>query len=83
MIHKASLKTIAENIERRGEAESDPIRKGRIAGFLKEYWGIKNGGDRKSVDHNGLLKTTLDIAKYIDESVTNTRSLLKLKLPNS
>lgn len=69
---------IAENVERRGQAETDPIKKARIAQFLKEYWGIKNGGDRKSVGQNGQLKTTDDIAEAIGESTKQTRRLLKL-----
>lgn len=64
---QAEYMLIAENIERRGEAESDPMKKGRIAGFLKEYWGIKNGGNRRTEDQNGPLITTKDIAEYIDE----------------
>lgn len=68
---------IAENIERRGEAEQDPIRKGRFAGFLKEYWGVKNGGNR-SVGQNTPLKTRQDVADYIGESLEKTKTLLKL-----
>ena len=62
---------IAENVERRGQAVTDPIKKSRIANLLKEYWGVKqgrkknrqNGGDRKSDSHNAQLKTTADIAE--------------------
>ncbi|MFE4199337.1 DUF3102 domain-containing protein [Aneurinibacillus aneurinilyticus] len=68
---------IAENVERRGEAEPDPVKKGRIAAFLKEYFGIKHGGDRSS-GQNGNLKTTADIAETIGESEKTTRRLLKL-----
>ncbi|GIP51831.1 hypothetical protein [Paenibacillus vini] len=45
---------------------------------MKEYWAIKNGGDRKSEDQNGPLKTLGDIAEYIGESQTNTKRLVKL-----
>jgi hypothetical protein len=69
---------IAENVERRGQAETDTMKKARIAGFLKEYWGVKNGGDRKSVEQNAQLKTTEDISEVINESYHQTRRLLKL-----
>jgi len=26
-----------------GQVETDPIKKSRIANFLKEYWGVKKG----------------------------------------
>lgn len=72
---KAEYLLIAENIERRGEAETNPIRKARIAQFLKEYWGVKRGGDMsKANSHNGISQ----IAKTLDESITNTHRLLKL-----
>lgn len=46
---------IAENIERRGEAESDPIKKGRIAGFLKQYWEVGKGNNQfNRKGQNGL-----------------------------
>lgn len=75
---EAEYHLIADNTERRGEAESDPIKKARIAEFLKRYWEIRNGGDRRSEDHNGPLKTLDDVAEYIGESRTNTKRLLKL-----
>lgn len=42
---QAEYMLIAENTERRGEAESDPVKKGRQGAFLKEYW--KAGKGRK------------------------------------
>jgi hypothetical protein len=57
-----SRKDIAENVERRGQAETDPIKKARIVQFLREYWGVKNGGDRKSVSQNAKLKTTVSVS---------------------
>lgn len=54
---------IAENIERRGEAESDPVRKGRIADFLKQYWQVRVGKPRQS----GMAKTIDDVARFINE----------------
>jgi len=47
---QAEYMLIAENTEHRGEAESDPVKKGRQAVFLKEYWGVKNKGT-KALDH--------------------------------
>jgi len=68
---------------RRGQAESDPIKKSRIASFLKEYWGVRNGGDRKSVPQNGDVKSKeskghngtsiLDIAEAIGKTERTTK----------
>lgn len=66
---------IAENVERRGQAETDPIKKSRIANFLKEYWGVRNGVGR-NLSHNA--KGTEDIAESIGESLHQTRRILKL-----
>lgn len=76
---QAEYLLIAENIERRGEAEPDPIKKGRIAQFLREYWGVQRGrgGDRKSKDKMPL-KTMGDIASTISEDIRVTTRLLKL-----
>ncbi|MFE4202081.1 ParB/RepB/Spo0J family partition protein [Aneurinibacillus aneurinilyticus] len=65
---------IAENVERRGEAEPDPIKKARIAQFLKEYWGVKQGKKGQNVP----IKTTADVAEVIGEDVRTTKRLLKL-----
>lgn len=75
---EAEYLLIAENVERRGQAETDPIKKGRIAQFLKEYWGVRDGGDRKSEGQNAFRKTTIDIAETINESERTTKRLLKL-----
>lgn len=75
---EAEYLLIAENTERRGEAETDPIKKARIAQFLKEYWGVRDGGDRRSARQNGELKTTSDIAEFVGESKRNTERLIKL-----
>lgn len=71
---------VIQNVERRGQAESDPIKKARIAQFLKEYWGVKNGvNQHRRVGHNGQpSKTTADIAETIGESEKSTRRILKL-----
>ena len=75
---EAEYLLIAENVERRGQAESDPIKKARIAQFLKEYWSVHHGGNRKSSRQNGDLKSTKDIADVIGESKRNTERLIKL-----
>nr|WP_328702016.1 ParB N-terminal domain-containing protein [Alicyclobacillus fructus] len=74
---EAEYLLIADNEERRGE-DNDPMRKARRAKFLAEYWGVQRGGDRRSKDQIGLLKTLDDIADSIGESKTNTKRLIKL-----
>ncbi|MNH66555.1 Nucleoid occlusion protein [compost metagenome] len=76
---QAEYLLIAENTERRGEAESDPIRKGRIAGFLKEYWDIRlKSGRERLKGQNVHSKTLDDIAEYIGEDKKTTQRLIKL-----
>lgn len=70
---EAEYLLIAYNIERRGEAEPDPIKKARIAKFLKEYWAI-NQGTRKELGQNGIT----DISEVIGETERTTKRLLKL-----
>src|SRR5690625_1402264 len=67
---------IAENVERRGQAETDPIKKSRIAYFLREYWGVVN--HRPKGGHNVQVKTTADIAETIGESPKSAQRLMKL-----
>ncbi|WP_185819949.1 ParB/RepB/Spo0J family partition protein [Salibacterium salarium] len=74
---EAEYLLIAENVERRGQAETDSMKKSRIAKFLQEYWGVQHGGERAS-GQNGHLKTTADIAESIGESEKSTRRILKL-----
>jgi hypothetical protein len=46
---------------------------------LKEYWGVKNGiNQHRRVSQNAQPKTTEDIAETINESIHQTRRLLKL-----
>lgn len=77
---EAEYLLIAENVERRGQAESDPIKKSRIANFLKEYWGIRTerGGDRKSKDILSNDKSVKDISELLGESPKQTQRILKL-----
>src|SRR5690625_877432 len=76
---KAEYLLIAENVERRGQAETDPIKKSRIANFLKEYWGIHDGMNQHSrVGQNADPKTTENIAEFMGEEERNTRRFMKL-----
>lgn len=54
------------------------MKKARISGFLKDYWGIKNGINQHRVGQNVRPKTTQDIAEAIGESYKQTQRLLKL-----
>lgn len=72
---EAEYLLIAENVERRGQAETDPIKKSRIANFLKEYWGIRQGSRSDLVNNSPSSK---DIANAIGESIDNTKRIMKL-----
>src|SRR5690625_5222072 len=74
---QAEYLLIAENVERRGQAETDPNKKSRITNFLKECWEVRHSGDRAS-DNNGHLKTLDNIAETIGETKRNTRHVMKL-----
>ncbi|KJD42497.1 hypothetical protein [Paenibacillus terrae] len=58
---EAEYRLIAENRERRGESETDPVKKGRHAAFLKEYWGVKNGGNQSAGQF--VQRSMKDVAK--------------------
>jgi len=45
--------------------------------FLKEYWGIGRGGDRKSKGQNGLLKNIGNIAEAVGEDERTAKRLFK------
>lgn len=70
---EAEYLLIAENVERRGQAEQDPIKKAHIAQFLKEWWGV-NQGTRTELGQNGIT----EIAEFIGESERTTKRVLKL-----
>lgn len=74
---EAEYLLIADNEERRQD-DNDPMKKAKRAEFLKNYWGVKQGGDRKSKEQNALLKTVEDIANAIGEDKFTTKRLLKL-----
>ncbi|WXJ79036.1 hypothetical protein MTMBA_11180 [Moorella thermoacetica] len=73
---EAEYLLVADNEERR--VCQDPIKKAKRAKFLKEYWKVKRGGDRKSKGQNVLLKTFSDIAKVIGEDEKTVQRVLKL-----
>src|SRR5699024_4832350 len=84
--HNVGSSRIAETIgesekttQRRGQAETDPIKKARIGDFMREYWKSKGeyleGRPRKS-DHNG--HTLSEVAETIGETERTTKRLLKL-----
>lgn len=75
---EAEYLLIAENVERRGQAETDPIKKAKIAHFLKDYWEVRDGGDRKSEGQNAFRKNMKDIGDTIGESERTTKRILKL-----
>lgn len=70
---------IADNWERRGNAEEDPIKIGRIIKFLKDYWKskgeyIEGRGNR----HNADLKTQKDLAEFVNSDIRTANRHLKL-----
>ncbi len=71
---EAEYLLIAENWERRGVAEQDQVKVGRIAKFLAEYWGVKQGKKGQNVP----IKTITEIADFIGEGERTTKRLLKL-----
>ncbi|MBF8376354.1 ParB N-terminal domain-containing protein [Alicyclobacillus mali] len=74
---EAEYLLIADNEERRG-VDEDPIRKAKRAAFLKEYWGVRRGGDRKSNHQIGDLKTAADVAEAVGVDAKHLNRLLKL-----
>lgn len=74
---EAEYLLIADNEERRQD-DNDPIKKAKRAKFLKEYWGVRHGGDRKSSNQNGYLKTSADVAEVVGTDAAHLSRLLKL-----
>ncbi|MDF9409736.1 hypothetical protein L7E55_15495 [Pelotomaculum isophthalicicum JI] len=68
-----TLKDVAAAI-----GDDDPMKVARRAKFLKEYWEVERGGDRKSKGQNVPLKTLNDVAAAIGEDERTTKRLLKL-----
>lgn len=60
------------NYYRRGQAETDPIKKSRIANFLKEYWGIERGANQ----HDRVVNNSPS-----SKEITNYHWLLKKEKP--
>jgi ParB family chromosome partitioning protein len=75
---EAEYLLIADNEERRQGDSDNPMKKAKRAEFLKRYWGVKHGGDRKSRGQNVLLKTLSNVAEAIGEDERTTKRLLKL-----
>ena len=76
---QAEYLLIAENVERRGQAESDPIKKARIAQFLKEYWGVKDVGNNRKYDGQNVQQKTMDdVGESVGTSAKGAQRLLKL-----
>ena len=67
---------VADNEERR--VCRDPVKKAKRAKFLKEYWGIRRGGNRRSKPQNAGLKNLNDVAETLGESSDSLQRLLKL-----
>jgi len=86
---EAEYLLIAENVERRGQAETDPIKKSRIANFLKEYWGVQHGGSfgnqymKMPIPQNGEKPNSEEIAKVVGTQVKHLNRILKLNDPYS
>ncbi len=76
---KAEYLLIAENWERRGKAESDPIKVSRILKFLEDYWKRKGEYvEGRGNAHNAQLKSESDLAEFIGETRRTTQRILKL-----
>ena len=53
---------IESNLKQRVAGNPNPIKLGRCFAFLEGYYGIQNGGDRKSEQKNFALKSQKDLA---------------------
>lgn len=67
---------IETNIRQRGIGNPNPVKFGRCLSELERIYGIGHGGDRKSRDHNDLLKTQKSLA---DELGISEPSLKRYK----
>ncbi|MFS0647175.1 ParB/RepB/Spo0J family partition protein [Siminovitchia sp. 179-K 8D1 HS] len=76
---EAEYLLIADNWERRGKAETDPIKVSRILKFLEEYWKKKGEYvEGRGNAHNRHLKSQSDLAEFIGETRQTTQRLMKL-----
>lgn len=72
---KTEYLMIAENVERRGLAETDPIKKARIAQLIKSHWGNRWGGDMENTKiQNGLSEIGDFIGLIFDGYNTNLKT---------
>lgn len=69
------------NVRQRGVIDDSEIKQSRRIDFLKEYYGIKRGGDRrsdKSKVQNAPLKTLDDLSEELQISKDKIKRLSKL-----
>ncbi len=69
------------NVRQRGVIDDSEIKQSRRIDFLKEYYGIKRGGDRrsdKSKVQNAPLKTLDDLSEELQMSKDKIKRLSKL-----
>ncbi|WP_188069035.1 ParB/RepB/Spo0J family partition protein [Brevibacillus brevis] len=72
---------IADNRERRGEPESDPIKIARQMEFMARHWKIREGsaGKRSVIEgENCTPKKIVDLADEFDMSERTAKSLMRL-----
>lgn len=73
------LKDLIEtNIMQRGLGNTNPVKLAKCIVELERILGIRNGGDRKSDEHNVPLKTQSDLAKELEMSTLQLRRYKKL-----
>ena len=73
------LKDLIEtNIMQRGLGNTNPVKLAKCIAELERILGIRNGGDRKSDEHNVPLKTQSDLAKELEMSTLQLRRYKKL-----
>jgi len=66
------------------QGDDDPMKVARRAKFLKEYWGVRRGGDygnqyKEAIPQNGeKAKTSQDIAEAVGVDAKHLNRLLKL-----
>lgn len=69
---------IEMNIQQRGEITCSRIKKARIIKAMDEIYGVKRGGDKKSIEY--LRNKTSEKSKYHGDTLINNTELIKNKL---
>ena len=73
------LKDLLEtNIRQRGIGNPNPVKFGRCIKELERIYGIRNGGDRKSVPNNSDVVSQSDLAEMAGVSVDTLNNYKKL-----